>query len=65
MRRRKRAEKVDLSNSDRREVYVMIASYKSQSKQEIPLRINEKLTVFVSPEKCNERYRQQYIRTHK
>ena len=65
MRRKKRVEKVDLSKSDRTEVDAMIASYEAQNRVEIPLYINDRLTIYVTPDKCNERYRQKYIGTHK
>lgn len=62
MRRRKRAEKVDLSNPDRDEVNAMIASYEAQGRREIPIRISEKLIVYVSLDKFNEKYLQRYLK---
>lgn len=54
--------KMDLSNPDKQDVNNMIASYKENEAMKCPLYINEKMTIFVPPEKCTEKYRQWYIR---
>lgn len=53
--------KVDLSIPDREGILDMIAAHQQTKELEVPLRINEKLTVMVPPDKCNEAYRQWYI----
>ncbi len=37
---------------------------KKEKKAEVPLQISNKLTIMVSPENCNERYRQKYIKQY-
>lgn len=54
--------KADLFTNDKEEVENMIVSYKQNKNEEIPLRINEKTIIMVPPEKCNERYKQKYIK---
>lgn len=61
-RRFRRCAKVDLSNPDREEIERMISGYQAFGKNEVPLVINDKLTIMVTPDKCNERYRRQYIK---
>lgn len=39
-----------------------IKSVKDIEKRKVPLRIDEKKTIFVYPENCNDAYRQQYIK---
>lgn len=58
-----RPHKVDLKNIDSKDAEQMISSYQQRVKEEVPLRINEKLTILVTADKCNEKYRQQYIKT--
>lgn len=58
-----RPHKVDLKNTDKVKSLEMISSYRQQTKAEVPLRINAKLTILVTPDKCNEKYRQHYIKT--
>lgn len=53
--------KIDLSTNDRYESERMISAYQKSGKVEVPLRINERVTILVPPEKCNEKYRQEYI----
>lgn len=60
-RKRKHKEKVDLNNPDIAQVKKMISGYNEMKKQEVPLRINDKLVIFVPTENCNEKYRQWYI----
>lgn len=55
--------KVDLFTNDKEEVENMIVSYKQNKNEEIPLRINEKTIIMVPLEKCNERYKQKYIKS--
>lgn len=66
MRRRniRRSTKVDLNDTDKKAVENMISSYKQKRNIEVPLRINEKLIILVSPENCNEHYRQKYLKSH-
>lgn len=58
----RKSTKVDLSKPDREEVERMISTYRQSGKKEVPLVINDKLTIMVTPDKCNERYRRQYIK---
>lgn len=58
----RKSTKVDLSNPDREEIERMISTYRKAGKKEIPLVINDRLTIMVTPDKCNEKYRRQYIR---
>lgn len=60
-RRRKYKEKVDLNNQDLTKLEEMISGYNEMKKQEVPLRINDKLVIFVPSENCNDKYRQWYI----
>lgn len=60
-RKRKYKEKVDLNNPDIAQAKKMISGYNEMEKQEVPLRINDKLVIFVPSENCNEKYRQWYI----
>lgn len=53
--------KVDLSNPDKEEISRMISAYKESRSKEVPLIINDSLTIMVSPDKCNDRYRRRYI----
>lgn len=55
--------KADLRVQETQRVKEMVNSYQQSQKEEVPLRINEKLTVLVPLEKCNEKYRQWYINT--
>lgn len=57
-----KTRKVDLKNIDSKDAEEMIFSYQQRAKEEVPLRINEKLTILVTADKCNEKYRQQYIK---
>ena len=50
-RRRKHKEKIDLNNQDLAKLEEMISGYNEMKKQEVPLRINDKLIVFVPSEK--------------
>lgn len=61
-RRRKYKEKVDLNNQDLAKLEEMISGYNEMKKQEVPLRINDKLIIFVPSEKCNDQFRQWYIK---
>ena len=61
-RRRKYKEKVDLNNQDLTKLEEMIFGYNEMKKQEVPLRINDKLVIFVPSEKCNDQFRQWYIK---
>ncbi|WP_195647384.1 hypothetical protein [Bacteroides ovatus] len=61
---RKNTHKVDLNSCDKKEVENMISSYEKEKNIELPLQINNKLVIMVSPENCNERYRQKYIKRH-
>lgn len=61
-RKFRRSAKVDLSNPDQEEIERMISAYHASRKKEVPLIINDKLTIMVTPDKCNERYRCQYIK---
>lgn len=61
---RKKTHKVDLNSCDKKEVEKMISSYEKEKDIELPLQINNKLVIMVSPENCNERYRQKYIKQH-
>lgn len=58
----RRSTKIDLSRPDREETERMISCYQTIRKNEVPLIINDKLTIMVTPDKCNERYRRQYIK---
>lgn len=58
----RRSAKVDLSKPDREEAERMISTYQQSGKQEVPLIINDKVTIMVTPDKCNDRYRRQYIK---
>lgn len=59
----KKAAKIDLNISDKKEIEKMIECYNQQTKTEkVPLQIDDKLILMVRPEDCNERYRQKYIR---
>ena len=57
------SEKVDLADPDQEEAKKMISAYKQKMKKEVPLVIDDKLTIMVAPEKCNEKYRCRYIDT--
>ncbi len=61
-KRRLRPPKVDFNNVDKEEGLEMISSYQQQAKDKVPLLINAKLTILVTADKCNEKYRQQYIK---
>lgn len=58
----KRTAKVDLSITDEKEFVNMISLYQQKRTVEVPLHINDKLTIMVAPENCNEQYRQKYIK---
>lgn len=62
-RNRSRISKVDLGDADREEVIKMITNYQQSGKEEMPLVIDDKTIIMVSPEKCNEMYRRKYINT--
>lgn len=53
--------KVDLSNPDKEEISRMILAYQESRSKEVPLIINDNLTIMVPPDKCNDRYRRRYI----
>lgn len=60
-RKFKRYAKVDLDNPDQAEIERMISDYQQKQRKEVPLIIDDKLTIMVTPDKCNERYRNRYI----
>lgn len=62
---RKKTYKVDLGSCDKKEVENMISSYEKEKSIELPLQINNKMVIMVSPENCNECYRQKYIKNIK
>lgn len=61
---RKNTYKIDLNSCDKKEIERIISSYEERKKAEVPLQISNKLTIMVSPENCNERYRQKYIKQY-
>lgn len=55
-------KKIDLSQPNRQEEISMIDTYRQENRQEFPLRITKNLTILVPIEKCNEEYRQYYLK---